>query len=62
MSIYLQEHQMPGPTDEARALQYKQYVACDAMYEVWNKADPLERGECPPGPARPGDSATGCTA
>lgn len=37
MSIYLQEHQMPGPTDEARALQYKQYVACDAMYEVWNK-------------------------
>lgn len=38
MSCYLNEQHMPGPSDEARALQYKQYQACDAMYDAWNKA------------------------
>lgn len=38
MTCYLQEHHMPGPTDAARALQLKQYIAADAMYEAWNNA------------------------
>jgi hypothetical protein len=38
MSSYLQIDHMPGPTDEARQLQYKQYGAVEAMYDAWNKA------------------------
>jgi len=38
MSTYLRVDHMPGPTDDARVLQLKQYEAADAMYEAWNKA------------------------
>lgn len=33
----LNEAHMPGPTDEARKLQLKQYEACDAMYDAYNQ-------------------------
>lgn len=33
---YLNESHMPGPSDEARALQLRQYAAYDAMYEALN--------------------------
>jgi hypothetical protein len=34
--MYLSESEMPGPNDEAKALQFKQHVARDAMYQALN--------------------------
>lgn len=42
--MYLNESHMPGPTDEARQLQLKQYEACDAMYTALNDARAAEPG------------------
>jgi hypothetical protein len=36
---FLQESDMSGPSDEARALQLQQYKATDAFYEVWSAVE-----------------------
>jgi len=38
MSFSFKVEDMLGPTDEARALQYKQYLAAKVRSEVWYKA------------------------
>jgi hypothetical protein len=34
--MYLKESEMPGPSDEAKALQFTQHAARDAMYQALN--------------------------
>jgi hypothetical protein len=34
--MYLKESDMPGPSDDAKALQFNQHVARDAMYRALN--------------------------
>jgi hypothetical protein len=34
--MYLKESEMPGPSGEAKALQFKQHAARDAMYQALN--------------------------